>query len=232
MRERHLAFASMLLVLVTAVACDSGSRGAGSSGTASDSTDAVPTCIADALPRLTSLRSVPRCAPDSSSCRDACLAGDGASCLGSAYVAEKEKATEADATRLFRQACLLGDANGCTNYAATIWAGEHADDQMACARRIFAKACEANEHFACGMLGRVAFSEATRPEDFARAGRDLEASCQKLGGFPCRVLAKHLEAGDLGSYEPERIGDLLKRACERGDPDACGEPKTAAETFK
>jgi hypothetical protein len=35
----------------------------------------------------------------------------------------------------------------------------------------------------------------------------------------------------LGDYDPKIIRTLLKRACVGGDPDGCGEPPTAAETF-
>jgi hypothetical protein len=47
----------------------------------------------------------------------------------------------------------------------------------------------------------------------------------------CRVLAKHLEAGTLGDYDPKMIPALLKRACDGGDVYACGNHATAAETF-
>jgi TPR repeat protein len=132
--------------------------------------------------------------------------------------------------RLFRRACLLGAANACTNYAATIWAGTHTEGQLACATKTFEKACAANEPFACGMVGRLMI-ENTTPPQFAEGRRYLEAACDRVGGFPCRVLAKHLETGKLGSYRPEVIHTLLARACADGDHDACGAPASAAQTF-
>jgi hypothetical protein len=134
-----------------------------------------------------------------------------------------------DAVQLYRRACVLGAANGCTNYAASIWAGKHSDDQLACAQRTFEKACAAKEPFACGMVGRLMI-ESDSP-DFSGGRKYLEGACDRVGGFPCRVLAKHLESGKLGPYEPGLIRKLLARACADGDPDACGDPATAAETF-
>lgn len=119
------------------------------------------------------------------------------------------------------RACLLGASNACTNYAASIWAGEHSDDQLACARLTFEKACAAKEPFACGMVGRIMLESTTQPP-YAKGRSYLEAACDDVGGFPCRVLAKHLESGKLGDYRPDLIRILRSRACAGGDPDACG----------
>jgi TPR repeat protein len=187
-------------------------------------------CIADLISDLRLLTVSSSCAADDSVCSAKCVAGDAASCLAMAYAAEKDSGTGEEAVRLYHRACLLGSASACTNYAAGIWAGEHSDDQLACARRTFEKACAAKEPFACGMVGRLML-ESTSPPAFAEGRRYLEAACDRVSGFPCRVLAKHLESGKLGDYPPELIRTLLTRACEGGDPDACGEPKTASETF-
>jgi TPR repeat protein len=148
-----------------------------------------------------------------------------------AYAAEKDPQNAAEAVRLYQRACLLGEANACTNYAASIWANDPSDEQLTCARRTFEKACAAKEPFACGMVGRIMFASATPPQ-FAEVRRYLEAACDEVNGFPCRVLAKHLESGKLGEYQPGLIRSLLARACAAGDPDACGEPATASETFR
>jgi TPR repeat protein len=154
-----------------------------------------------------------------------CTVGDGSSCLALAYAAARR-----DARRLYGQACVLGAAIGCTNYAATIWAGQASDAQLACARRTFEKACSVNEPFGCGMVGRLML-ESTDSPSYAEGRRYLEKSCDRVGGFSCRVLAKHLESGKLGPYRPEAMPALLTRACATGDRDACGEHATAAETF-
>ena len=186
-------------------------------------------CIADDLGRLELASTVPSCERAHWVCRARCMAGHAPSCLSMAYAAERDSRT-AEAARLYQRACLLGEANGCTNYAASLWAHEHTDEQLSCARRTFERACAAREPFACGMVGRIMI-ESTTPPQVAEARQYLEAACQDLSGFPCRVLAKHLESGKLGTHPPERIRTLLGRACAGGDPDACGEPATAAETF-
>ena len=186
-------------------------------------------CIADSIRELRRASSIPSCEPDDLMCRAKCRAGNASSCLGMAYAAQNAS-READAVRFYRRACLLGEANACTNYAASIWAADHTDEQLACARRTFEKACGAKEPFACGMVGRLMI-ESTTPPQLAQARTYLEAACNDVSGFPCRVLAMHLESGKLGEYEPQRIRSLLARACAAGDPDACGDPATASETF-
>jgi TPR repeat protein len=194
--------------------------------------DAAPLerqCLADAIGTLRRIGTVPSCSPGDLVCRAKCLAGDAGSCLGMAYTAEKSQ--DAEATSLYRRSCTLGAANACTNYAAHVWAGEPSAEQLACAQRTFEKACAAKEPYACGMVGRLML-EGTDPIPYEEGRRYLEAACETLGGFPCRVLARHLESGKLGTYPPERIRALLTRACSGGDTDACGNPKSAAETFK
>lgn len=187
-------------------------------------------CIADSIPTL-QLVSASNCAGGELwGCRVDCFARDAAACLGLAYETQKDPKRAAETITFFRRACLLGAANACTNYAATIWTGKHTDVQLACARRTFEKACAADESFACGMVGRLMIEDTTPPR-FAEGRRYLESACDRVGGFPCRVLAKHLESGKLGTYKPGLIHTLLARACADGDSDACGEPATAAQTF-
>ena len=187
-------------------------------------------CVAESIGTLRVLPTISPCKWGDWICRAKCGAGNGASCLALAYAADADPKTAGEAVPLYRRSCLLGEANACTNYAASVWAGEHSDDQLACARRTFEKACSAKEPFACGMVGRVML-ESTTPAPVEEARKYLEGACDEVGGFSCRVLAKHLESGKLGGYPPERIRSLLTKACADGDPDACGEPATAAATF-
>jgi TPR repeat protein len=190
-----------------------------------------PSCIADSLGTLRLLPSVPDCAIGDWVCRAKCEFGDGASCLGLAYSAGRDSKTQDKARDLYRRACLLGEGNACTNYAASVWIRDTSDEQLACARRTFQRACSAKEPFACGMVGRVMLESMTPPL-YSEGRHHLEQACDEVGGFSCRVLAMHLESGKLGEYQPELIHNLLSRACEGGDPDACGTHATASETFR
>ena len=222
MRTRRLVMAACAIVVSAVVAVLAG-RGSMRSSAAADA--GADVCVADAADDLYLLPSVPSCASGEWACRLKCTTGDGGSCLALAY-----SATGIEATRLYRRSCVLGAAVGCTNYAAGIWAGQASDAQLACARRTFERACSVNEPFGCGMVGRLLL-ESTDAPSYAEGRRYLEKSCDRVGGFSCRVLAKHLESGKLGSYQAEARPTLLRRACATGDPDACGEHATAAETF-
>jgi hypothetical protein len=218
----------MIRVIVVAATCLLVGCGETKSGT--DSEVAEQACAPDSVGTLHLLPTVPVCTTDDWMCSVKCSLGDAGSCLAMDYAMEKESEDQGDPALLYRRACLLGAANACTNYAAGIWAGQHSEGQLACARRTFEKACAAKEPFACGMVGRMML-ESTNPPAYMEGRRYLEAACDELGGFACRVLAKHLESGKLGDYQPELVRTLLTRACARGDPDACGEPRTASETF-
>ena len=92
------------------------------------------------------------------------------------------------------------------------------------------KACAVREQFACGMAARVVL-ESGGNVDVAEWRRYLHTKCDQVGGFSCRVLAKHLESGTFGKTDVQATPALLKRACDGGDLYACGNPATAAETF-
>jgi hypothetical protein len=220
--------AAMIGVLVVAATRLFGGCGETTSGT--DSVLADRACAPDSVRTLHLLPTVPVCTADDWMCSAKCRVGDAGSCLAMAYAMQKDSKRHGESARLYRRACLLGAANACTNYAAGIWVEQDSEGQLACARRTFEKACAAKEPFACGMVGRVML-ESANPPAYAEGRRYLEAACEEHGGFSCRVLAKHLESGKLGDYRPELVRTLLARACARGDPDACGEPKTASETF-
>jgi hypothetical protein len=189
-------------------------------------------CLADSIGVLRLVETVPACAADDLACRAKCLAGDAVTCLARAYSLQRDSTTVAEAEDLFRRACLLGAANACTNHAAGIWSKDHTDEQLECAERIFAKGCAAKEHFACGMVGRLMIESSTPPPPPAEARRHLETACRDVGGFACRVLARNLESGTFGERESGPVAGLLARACAGGDPDACGAPATAEETFR
>lgn len=215
-------------IMVAAAACLLGGCEETRSGTEPVLADNA--CVSDSVGTLHLLPTVPVCKVDDWMCSAKCRMGHAGSCLGMAYAVQKESTGQGEAARLYRRACVLGAANACTNYAAGIWAEQHSEKQLACARRTFEKACAAKEPFACGMVGRLML-ESTNPPAYAEGRRYLESACEEPGGFACRVLAKHLETGKLGDYRPDLVRTLLARACARGDPDACGEPRTASETF-
>ncbi|HUS68307.1 MAG TPA: hypothetical protein VMZ28_27420 [Kofleriaceae bacterium] len=171
------------------------------------------------------------CGAEDAQCRDACLAGDAASCLARAFSVQKLTDREEESTLLFLRACERGLAIACTNYAAALWASSTSEPSQACAARLFEATCAVKEPFGCGMSGRMILDAAEGPDEIARGRSVLERGCKEAGGFACRALALHLESGELGPVDPKRIVELLARACETGDEDACGTHAKAADTF-
>jgi TPR repeat protein len=201
--------------------------GAESRPTASSSSD----CLADHLGTLRHDPSgFPPCELEDAKCRKRCAGGSVDACLSLAYAAERTNEASEEARSYFRQACTFGSAPGCTNFGSRTWSEGGSGEDLECARRLFEKACGAGEPFGCGMEARMLLQR-NEPGALEKARRKLEDDCARLRGFPCRVLAKHLEAGDFGSHDPGRISLLLEKACYGGDPDGCGRPRSAAATF-
>jgi hypothetical protein len=189
-------------------------------------------CVVDSVKELRLVTSIPECAASDQSCKTKCDDGNGEYCLARAYTLQKESGSDEEIEELFRKACKSGMANGCTNHAAGIWGREHSEKEFLCVNNTFSRSCGAGEHFACGMAGRI-MAESARNEQETKSAKDfLESKCTAVGGFSCRILAKHYEEGDFGPVRSGMVTNLLKKACDGGDPGGCGDPKTASETFK
>jgi TPR repeat protein len=163
-------------------------------------------------------------------CEHACAGGDSNACWNLGMAHEAEGSQQASKER-FRRACVAGHANGCTNYAAALWNSEPGPADYECARRIFARACETGDHFACGMDGRLRLDRA-EGDDVERGRAVLERSCVALRGFPCHILALNLELGRLGPTSPEQLRSLMAEACAGGDESACAPFETVEGSFR
>jgi len=190
-------------------------------------------CLADILGKLQREAPRPAACPeknDEGSCARACDGGDAVACYLRGSALQDDHAPRDQSTEMYRRSCAFGLAIGCTNYAADLWHED--DDAWECARRIFEKACAADEPWGCGMFGRMVINADAAGSVGRKQGRAiLERACDEVGGFACRALALEFENGTLGAYKRPRIKKLLARACETGDDDACGAPKTVAATF-
>ena len=65
----------------------------------------------------------------------------------------------------------------------------------------------------------------------AEARSYYESTCEAMKGPPCRMLAYYLEQGLLGDYAPERLKQLMARACAGNDEPACGDWERVEDTF-
>jgi TPR repeat protein len=164
------------------------------------------------------------------SCKQACADGDAFGCILHAYALQQAEAVD-EAQTAFGRSCKLGLAIACTNYGAWLWHKPRSKTDVACAKRMFDKACEVREPFGCGMAGRVLAQGAKTDEQRIDARLHFERVCREIGTMTCRMYALHVEKGDLGPPDPAQVKSLMERACSTGDQDACGHD-TASETFR
>jgi hypothetical protein len=191
-----------------------------------------PACIVDSLPPLLLQREErPECTAENLDCHQQCLAGDADACFSRAISIEQSPAGEQEALELFRRACMLGMANACTNWGATTWALDDRVAEHGCLYRVFEKTCEVGDPFGCGMAARFLVNDRVGLIALAHGRFGLELSCLRLGGFPCRIIALYIERGTFAADETARIPELMARACDGGDDNACGVHATVEETF-
>lgn len=215
--------------ILALVACNERAPAPPAQGSASGS---ALSCIADRVDphdRVWVRRT--NCAGPDETCTRDCEANDASACMSIAVALEPDPAQRDNANALFIRACELGLIAGCTNYAGFLWSSNRGNAASACAQALFAKTCAVKDPFGCGMLGRMLIDDAKTPIEIAAGREKLEAACDELNGFPCRVLALQLESDKLGAYDPAQLGVLLARACGGGDKAACGSPPSVRATF-
>ncbi|UYV37863.1 hypothetical protein N4R57_01760 [Rhodobacteraceae bacterium D3-12] len=132
---------------------------------------ALRTCPADVFPKSQSYPfGTTSCGANPMACYKACLKGDGKACFGLARVLEKSdsdpnKSKHADYSdftyTLFLAACQNGNANACTNAAATSkngkWLRQQPDAarKFSCQMRTYTASCEAGAAWGCYMKGSL-----------------------------------------------------------------------------
>ena len=189
-------------------------------------------CFADEIGTLRRTWNIPDACKDSNDvCGELCVNGDADACF---FVSTRNTATgkddPKDAPIYFERACRLGLAIGCVNWGAYQLFGRQdsgsADHtprpSRRCLYRVFSKACDVGDEFGCSMTARILVEWPRTPADVWIAFSQLSNACDKFHGPPCRFLAYYLDRGDFGAADPAYVKDLLKRACDGGDDEACG----------
>ncbi len=190
-------------------------------------------CLADGLGPLRPTWKVPeqRCTAEQQGVSRRLCRGDGDQCFAVARAIEADDRTNLESREMFKRACQLGLALGCTNWAASMWTKSDADTSFKCLARVFRRSCDVGEVYSCGMEGRMYLEDPQGAADLVLGDALLERACNEFGGPPCRFLARYIEKGVLGASQRGRIHELMDKACNGGDEDACGKHATVDETF-
>jgi len=158
----------------------------------------VDGCAADSIPtngRRSSLMASD-CAGDPAFCLTKCDAKDGEACYALARLIQDNDVIENDvANILYRQACRLGIASGCTNTASLLFEGDDPSDRI-CAARTFEIACTQDDPWACTMNGLALAEGIGHKKDIGAAMRSLDRACEVATdqtSEPC-IKAKELKS--------------------------------------
>ena len=82
---------------------------------------------------------------------------------------------------LFQRACLLGEASGCTNRAASMLHAQGSDaEALSCTTRSFQKTCEAGDPWGCTMYGSALQQGSGVARDAAAAIEFFERACELI----------------------------------------------------
>ena len=142
----------------------------------------------------------------------ACEAGTVKSCLTAASSAETA-GDAAEAARLYRRACDLGDPNGCAFAGAVI---AQNPQRLAEAAATFEKGCDLGDGASCYGAGLVLAGAFGGAPDATRALAAFESGCDKGLAEACGAYANAVEATD-----PAAAARMRDAACQQGDGGSC-----------
>jgi len=181
----------------------------------------------------------------------ACEADNACACSAAGASLESGQVVTRDVDRgiaLLQRGCQGADPYGCVWLGSAIF--ENRPDDLNQAGDAFAAACDDDIASACQALGRFRVSGMAGSEDPREGVRLYQSACENGDVFGCYYLGQAAAAG-LGMDEPdpararellgwaceqaqlphactslaeldtERRGDLLRSACDAGDPVAC-----------
>jgi TPR repeat protein len=109
---------------------------------------------------------------------------------------------------LFQRACLLGEASGCTNRAASMRRAQSGDGEvLSCTARSFQKTCEAGDPWGCTMYGSALHrGEGVARDDAAAIGfydraceltdTDADRSCEAARKYSQEIQDESLAQED------------------------------------
>lgn len=150
--------------------------------------------------------------PERHSDLEQCERGTGNACMREAKFAD----TKTERLRLWTRACDGGNAEGCMRAGFAHGRGEDAPKDLALARKLLQRGCDAKDALSCRYLADTLFEsdplDAILPFLWACAYDDAW-SCWRAGG---------LYAGDrLGAPNKEHAVGFYRRACKLGMSEAC-----------
>lgn len=192
----------------------------------------VTNCLADRMGELRAERGFnTSCLRYGPSCVDLCAKRDADGCMSYASALREQKAVS-EAEPFVAKACEYGLGPACTSYSTDVLLAHRPPsvEDAACARRLFERACSVRDRIACAWQGRMMADAATTPAERDAARAHFERVCTELPGITCRFYAYHLERGQLGEHDAEAVAELMRRACQGRDVDACGHA-SAVESF-
>lgn len=152
-----------------------------------------------------------------------CQEGKAQACVvaGFAHLHGKDgvPADPALAAELFRKACTLASGEGCLELAHLLRGGRGVTQDAASALAYYARACDQGLAAGCAAVAKLRPGppeRAERPDEQKRPARSAGA------GKPKRSAGPSVDRTDEWmKMEQVRAGDLVRMACDGGDPTAC-----------
>jgi TPR repeat protein len=120
--------------------------------------------------------------------------------------------------------CTAGKAEACTKLARVYLGGEGVPRSLGRAARLYDRGCNGGDVEACHELGLLwATGEGVVAADEERARQLFSVACDRKHAPSCWMLAMAMAfaGGDDPSESTKPVLDLIRKACEGGEAEAC-----------
>jgi len=145
-----------------------------------------------------------------------CDAGHAEACHALRFLAKND---ERAAAKLLSRGCDLGYGPSCVILAASTKDRDKADQLRARGNGLLERTCQRGDPYACARIAHEArVPRAGEQADLPRARWYGDKACNLGDEDACYALAQQ-----LGAEFPELAATLTDRACELGQPTACGD---------
>ena len=134
----------------------------------------------------------------------------------------------AHARELFRVACQLEDASGCSNHAYMAENGLGGPRRLDDAREYYATACNHDYHQACHRLGVFAYEGIGKPKDYREAYIYFKKGCSKNLAESCLKQGEMAQRGEGTEVDLKTARRVYLQACQSTNDHAIGNKACAA----
>ena len=136
-------------------------------------------------------------------------------------LADSRQSIQTQAVERLRNACDLGNAEGCYSYGVLLAEGVLQAPNVEKATEILRKTCSDGHSKSCAQMGLITLGQASNQQDAVRSTEFYQRGCELGSTEGCFGWAQHLEQGIGTNINLTQAAKLYERACSNYHAESC-----------